>query len=150
MRPISRVEPAAPVGIFQTYSIAAPRETHWRRATCEEAGCDAHRYGWRTVLDVATDRGHNTAEYIRRMSGRRFTEERTGPTAVTFTFPPGQDCFKAADHRVRLDRQEIYVVRGGDWRGNPTGQRRTHARPEHWVEDFAENQDHLITLRERG
>jgi hypothetical protein len=150
MRPISRVEPVADVGSYQTYAVAAPAATHWRRATCAEVECDGWTHGWRTVLDLADADGANRAQYIRAMSGRRFTETRAGDTLAAFDFPPGQACFRAPTHRVRLDRQELYVVRGGDWRGNPTGRSRQHTRPELWVEDFAENQDRLITLRGRG
>jgi hypothetical protein len=150
MRPLTRIPPAGPVQAYRTYAVAAPAATHWRRATCVEVECGAWARGWRTVLDMADAEQANRALYIRTMSGRRFTEARTGPSEVTFSFPPGQPCFRAAEHRVRTARPELYVVRAGDWRGNPTGWKRQHTRPEHWVEDFAENQDALRTRYERG
>ena len=85
------------------------------------------------------------------MSGRRFTEERDATGLTVFTFEAGQEGFASPNpqeyghqnHRKRLDRMEHYIERGGDWRGNPTGMKRVHTRPEFWVESFSENQDRL-------
>jgi hypothetical protein len=67
---------------------------------------------------------------------------------VEFVYKPGQRCF--AEHTKRLDRQELFTVRGGDHRGNPKGTpTRTHTRPEFWVEEFAETQDKIIKALER-
>jgi hypothetical protein len=40
------------------------------------------------------------------------------------------------------------MVRPGDWRG--LGRPRTHARPEHWVEEFQENQQWIRDRQEAG
>ena len=89
------------------------------------------------MVDESTEMGQKQAHYIRRLSGRIFTE---GPRDVMtlFTFPPGEECFR--EHTVRLDREEVYVVRGGDWRGNPRKEHRTHDTADNWVEDFSEHQ----------
>ena len=90
------------------------------------------------------------AWYIRNQSGRRFTEDRDqAPGLTVFVFEAGQTCFDAGRHQTRLERPELYIVRGGDWRGH-TGNERKHTRPEHWVEDFAEHQQQLADRIKKG
>ncbi|MET8987759.1 hypothetical protein ABZW49_20120 [Nonomuraea wenchangensis] len=148
MRPLTRITPALPVQAFQTYQVVAPPATHWRAATCAEADCPAYLHGWRSVIDERTDLGQKQAHYIRRESGRRFAEDRDPAGLTVFAFEAGQRCF--APHQVRTARPEVYLVRGGDWRGNPTGQVRRHANAEDWVEDFQEHQGRLAETIERG
>lgn len=136
-----RIQPAMPVSAYRTFAVTAPLATHFRKATCEEAECPAYLHGWVTRVQNSEQ-----ADYIRRHSGRSFEETEPG----VFVFKPGQVCFGAADHRVRLEREEHYLVRSGDWRGNPDGQIRKHTNSAHWVEEFAEHQDWLKTLKERG
>jgi hypothetical protein len=146
MRPVNRVTPALGVHQTQSFEILAPTETHQRKATCTEVDCGAQANGWVSKIDESSPLGQRQAHYIRKESGRRFTETRD-PTGLTlFTFPAGQTCF--GGHTVALDRPEFYIVRDGDWRGNPTGRRREHDRPEHWVEDFAQHQQSLIRASE--
>ncbi len=149
MQRLNRVTPAMPAGAYKTYTIAAPLATHWVAATCEQAGCRAWQVGWRTIVDEATDLGAAQAAYIRGDRSRGHTEHRDGPLTV-FAFPAGQRCFRAADHRRRLDRPERYVVRGGDWRGNPDGRAYTHSGPDAWVDDFATHQQHITDKLGRG
>jgi len=127
--------------------MLAPVATHHRVATCAEAGCLRHQLGWQTVLDERTPDGARRAHYIRTAAGRTFREHPDPSGLVVFTFPPGQRCFTR--HHIPLEREPIYVVRGGDWRAH-TGQRRVHARPEHWVEDFSTNQDKISKIVQRG
>ena len=68
---------------------------------------------------------------------------------TVFVFDAGQPCFQAGQHRAPLEREPLYVVRGGDSRGNPTRFRRVHASADSWVDDFATNQDHLNTAAQR-
>jgi hypothetical protein len=136
-----RIPPALPAHLMRTYRVAAPLATHYRPGTCEEAGCAAWEHGWETVTDEGTDLGRRQADYIRRESGRGFTEDRDEGGLTRFVFGAGQQCF--AGHRVRNERPERYLVTGGDWRGNPTGERREHKRPGLWQEDFEENQARL-------
>ena len=145
-RPVNRIPPQLPVHAMRTYSVDAPRATHWRDATCAEVDCEAWRSGWLTIVDerpeTVTELGARQAAYIRGQSGRSYVEARDGQTGHTvFDFAAGQTCFSR--HRVRLDRLEVYRVRGGDFRGNPTGENRVHDAPEHWLEDFAEHQQQL-------
>jgi hypothetical protein len=141
MRPLTRITPGLPASAYKTYQILSPLSTHYRDGSCDEAGCLALRHGWQTSVDEATELGQRQAHYIRRLSGRRFAERRTELGLTAFTFEPGQKCFAA--HKVSLARPEIFVVKGGDWRGNPRGDRRIHSSADSWVDDFGTHQDRL-------
>lgn len=141
-------QPRLPASQMQTYSVIAPKDTHWRQATCEEANCVHYQTGWRNIVDERTQLGQAQAHFVRKESRRSFTEERGEDGLTTFSFSAGQPCFTR--HQIKLDRQELYLVRGGDSRGNPTGFRRQHTRPLDWVEDMQENQDRLRSAIERG
>jgi hypothetical protein len=134
--------------MYQTFQIKSPKATHFRPATCAEVECQAAEHGWRSTIDENTVLGQQQAFYIRKQSGRKFTEERNELGLTVFTFANGQECF--AQHETRVQRPELYFVRGGDFRGNPTGERRQHQKAEHWVEEFAENQQRIIDAQERG
>jgi hypothetical protein len=140
----NRIQPTGPVGAYKTYAVTSPLDT-LVRAACEQVDCAAWRLGWRTLVDEATELGRQQAVYIRH-GARRTYRERPGPAGLTeFVFDSGQRCF--AEHRTR---PEIYVVRGGDWRGNPSGERRLHSRPADWVEDFTEHQGRVAEQVEGG
>jgi len=145
---LTRIQPAAGPYAYKTYAIRVPLATHWNVITCADAGCEALEYGWDSIIDEGTDLGRRQARYIRKESGRRFTEARQADGLTRFTFEAGQRCF--AQHRTRNMRPERFIERGGDWRGNPSGDRREHRRPDDWVDSFAEHQDKLRTLAERG
>lgn len=137
-------EMAGPPQAYQSFQIASPVSTHFRTGTCEEAGCLAHQHGWQTSVDESTDLGQRQAYYIRKLAGRKFAERRTELGLTAFVFEAGQKCF--AEHKVPLDRPEIYIVRGGDFRGNPRGDVRRHSGPDAWVNEFAEHQDRLARV----
>lgn len=148
---MNRIEPAMPAAAYKTYAIVAPRSTHWVAATCAEAECAHHLYGWQSVIDETSELGQRQAYYIRKVSGRAYREERRPDGLTTFTFEAGQPCFNAAKHRRRLDRPELYIVRDGDHRGNPRGTApRQHVRAQDWVEDFAEHQQGLADEIKKG
>jgi len=148
-RPVFRVDPKLPVNTMKTYTISAPKNTHFRPATCEEVDCKHHREGWVSAIDESTDLGKAQAYFIRNKSGRHFKENRDqAPGLTMFVFEAGQRCF--AQHDMRLDRPELFIVRDGDHRGNPTGRSKQHARPDDWVEDFAEHQQTLADQIEKG
>lgn len=134
---------------YRTFQVVAPKSTHTRAASCEDVECEAYQRGWRMKLDLNTDLGRSQAQYIKHQSGRAFTVVSQDNGMVELEFRANQPCF--ADHRVRNDLPELYRVKGGDRRGNPLGTAtRVHDRPEHWVEEFAENQDRLARLHEKG
>lgn len=157
---VNRPTPQAPVWAYKTYVIKAPLRTHWRKATCAEYACRAFREGWKSVVPSDSPQ----AQYIRARSGRHFTEypavqydETTGQEVpligmTCFDFPPGQQGFAGPEHdghRIPLERDPLFIVRDGDHRGNPTGFRRQHTKPEFWVEDFATHQQHRADLKNK-
>lgn len=144
-----RLASRLPAQAYKTYQVIAPISTHFRPATCSEVECRAHTQGWRTVIDEGTGMGQRQAHYIRKDSGRKFTEERTGLTMTTFVFEADQRCFTT--HQVRLGLPEHYLVRDGDHRGNPLGTKpRRHTGPEEWLEDFSDHQDRITQAIEKG
>ncbi|MFK0018192.1 hypothetical protein [Streptomyces sp. NPDC090798] len=141
---VNRIDPAMPVGAYQTYSITAPQDTTIV-AACEQVACPAWLNGWDSVIDERTELGQRQAAYIRGQSRRTFREQKRGDGLTVFRFEAHQRCFE--EHRTR---PEIYLVRDGDWRGNPTGRQRQHTRPADWVEDMTENQGRIVDLQEKG
>ena len=115
----------------------------------------------RELLEAAEEIRKKTVDhfalthYIRKNSGRRFVESRVlsdeGVPLTAFRFEAGQRCFRADEHRARLERPEIYLVRDGDWRGNPRGtEPRRHASAADWVDDFANHQETLANRLKEG
>ncbi len=139
-RQLNRASPKLEVAKMVTYAVKSPRSTHTRPGTCEAARCKAFRIGFRLTLPANSDRIAHAKQFIKgELDGikRSFTLERDG-NLVHLWFPKGTPCTRATKHRVSLQRPELYVVRGGDWRGN-TGTIRKHKVADHWVEDFEEN-----------
>ncbi|MFH8336967.1 hypothetical protein [Streptomyces sp. AM6-12] len=146
-----RIEPQMPAAAYKTYAIVAPKSTHWVGATCAEVDCAHYLNGWQSVIDEATELGQRQAHYIRKQSGRAYREERRPDGLTAFTFEAGQPCFNAAKHQKRTGRPELYIVRDGDYRGNPRGtQTRQHVHAADWVEDFAEHQQGLADEIKKG
>lgn len=145
-----RIEPNMPPGAYQTFQVSSPIQTHWRPATCAEAECPHYLSGWRTDIDETTDLGAAQAYYIRHDRSRRHVEDKLPDGRTSFTFEAGQPCFQASQHKVPLGRPELFVVRGGDWRGNPTGESYQHTSAESWLDQFACHQDKLAETIERG
>lgn len=144
-----RLDPQGPAEAYKTYHLAAPIQTHYRPATCGEVDCQQQANGWRTPVDESTDLGQRQAHYIRAEAGRRFTEERNEAGLTVFTFAAGQACF--AQHQTSLDREPVFFVADGDWRGNPYGTRPyRHANAADWIEDFGGHQQDLADRIERG
>jgi len=149
---VPRFDPAGPAALYKTYKVSAPRQTHFRQATCEEAACENYARGWVTIVDERTELGQRQAHFIRHDRTRRHAEIKTIDSALTeFVFEAGQTCFAASLHRVRTDRPDRLAVLGGDFRGNPAGiPARVHTRPEFFVEDWQEALDGARTAQERG
>lgn len=151
MRPIFRPEPLGSPEGYKTYAISAPLATHWRKASCEEIDCEHWRNGWQSIVDEKDARGMAVARYIRKESGRGFHTERLEDGRTCFIFLPGQMCFSAGSdsHRVQI-REENFILRSGDYRGNPDGRSLTFPGARDWVDDFGEHQDRIATAIERG
>lgn len=140
----NRIEPAGPAGAYETFQIKTPRGPEFERpATCQDVECPAWANGWITRVPATDDMLARLRE-----SGRAWASVDQDGGEWVFTFPPGTECFASSTHRktVSPELPQLFVVRDGDWRGNPTGRTRIHTRPEDWVEDF---QEHTEAVRER-
>lgn len=146
-RPTVFPDTKIPVQAMQTFHIAAPIETHYRVVTCAQAECGAHQRGWVSSIDDTTPLGQAQAGYIRARSERVFTEDRAEDGTLMFIFPPGQRCF--TEHRVSLEREPVFLVRGGDHRGT-VGVPRFFNSGEAWRDALATDLDRLRTIKERG
>lgn len=143
---LNRIEPALPAAAMKTYRISAPLATHWRPATCEEVDCAHYTGGWATTVMV-----DSADEAAIRGSGRHWAARELQPGGfVRYTFPPGQPCFAASAHKLRVDRAETYLLQGGDYRGNPRGLPARALSPQDWLDDFGEHQERLADQVQRG
>lgn len=146
-----RLEPALPAEHMRTYEIRAPIKTHFRPATCAEIQCPGHVNGWCSLIDETAELGQRQAHYIRKVSGRRFTERSLPNNLTEFTFEAGQSCFRSGEHQTSLERPPIYIIRDGDWRGNPRAtDPRVHRRADDWVDDFANHQQGIADKQQEG
>jgi hypothetical protein len=137
----------APVHTMRTYQIDQPLNTHYRRASCAEVECRNYTRGWVMGYDLTDPQAAAAARWIRDHSGRTFSAKLT-PGKVVLTFPAGQTCFRK--HRVPLQREPFYVVRNGDFRGNPKRERVVHKSADTFVDQWENDLDRLNTVRERG
>jgi hypothetical protein len=142
---VFRPQPKMAITAYKTYAVRVPRSTHTERISCTAAECDQHRDGWRTVLDTAEAAQLQLARWIRDECRRSFSWSMAG-TVVTFDFPAGQTCFR--EHRRQI-RPGLYVVRDGDYRGNPSGWKATMTERA-WVDDFGEHQQTLADEQKKG
>ena len=147
MQSVFRLQPQGRVDQYKTYQILKPVATHFRKATCADVECEHWMLGFKTIIDESSELGRDQGDYIRTQSGRHFTESRAGALTV-FEFPPGQRCF--GSHQKPLDREPLWIVKDGDWRGNPTGHRLQHKSGTDWVDDFGEHQEKLHDQIEKG
>ncbi len=163
---LGRLAPVGEVWQYQTYTI---RDAGDRTvvAACKDVGCPAWAHGWESAFNESDACGSTAtvqvmqqcarvrlgqgvcpgcgARYVRLESGRDFTEQHTEQGVTVFRFAAFQRCFRNHHTSPRL-----YVRRHGDWRGNPSGARYRHTRPQDWVEDFAENQQRLLAEIRKG
>lgn len=144
---LSRPAPLMAPQAYKTYAVVSPIPTHWRPATCAEVDCPHYLNGWRTRIENLTPDLLHAA----KTSGRRYTVQQIAAGESYLVFAAGQLCFASSRHSKKLDRPPLYVVRDGDWRGNPRRTRdRVHLNPANWVEDFAEHQQVLADEIEKG
>lgn len=146
---VSHFAPAMPPSAYKTYGAAFPLRTHWRKASCEEVGCEAYLSGWKTLLDEATEQGQYHAATIKSLRGYKYTVLSMPSGLTEYSFPAGQKCFRASTHRIQLARPGRFYVYHGDFRAR-AGAPRVHHNTADWVEDFAEHQDRLITAIGKG
>ncbi|GAA2199945.1 hypothetical protein GCM10009787_48920 [Streptomyces bangladeshensis] len=132
---------------YKTYAMVSPLSSHFRPATCAEVDCPHYLNGWRVRVEGLAPQDIHAA----KTSGRRWIEQRVADGETWLVFEAGQPCFKASQHRTRVDRPPLYIVRDGDHRGNPRGTKaRLHQRAADWQEDFAEHQQKLADEIRKG
>jgi hypothetical protein len=125
------------------FVFRAPKATHFGRISCEQARCAGHTYGWRTkILEGDGGLGDAQAHYIRKQSGRRFTEERAPDGLTVFTFEPGQTCFLQSSHYGRLDRPPRFYL--------GTVDQMREVSPQGWHDAFGEDRERVAQLVRRG
>jgi hypothetical protein len=151
--------PAADQRGWQTFSTVVHGPGITETCTCEQAGCDKFRNGWRVALDESIPIAAHRARYLRTVSRRRHVETREAETVAVFTFEPGVPCF--SDHRDargravfeavfhrRQVRDTLHLVSAGhsvavgeqiNATGRPDRIVRTHTRPQDWAEHAAES-----------
>ena len=142
---MNRITPNLDPMQYDSYIVRAPVETHFRDASCQEVDCLNLANGWHTYVDERTTLGQMQSHYIRNVSGRFFTETLGEDRQTDFWFPAGQRCF--VQHRVRLDRPELFGLKAGDWR---VGGRPREVTGGEWLDRFAENQFKLRDMQQRG
>lgn len=140
-----RAAPLLDAHNMKTYQMAQPLATHWRPATCAEVDCPNWLNGWRVRVDGLSPQLLHAAT----SSGRRYARLDVAEGEAWLVFEAGQPCFAATTHRVLVGRPQRFFERGGDWRGNPRGERR-ELSAENWVDSFANHQDRIATRIERG
>jgi hypothetical protein len=142
---LMRAAPLLPAEHVKTYQVAQPLATHWRPATCAEVDCANYASGWRVRVEGLAPQLLHAATH----SGRKFTRLDAAEGETWLVFEAGQPCFATATHRILVGRPQRYFERGGDWRGNPRGERRELNQAD-WTDSFATHQDRLATAIERG
>ena len=140
---INRPQPKMATHKYRTYRIAAPA-SHWRTVSCQEFDCQAYREGWSySKADLIAE----NLLYKVTHAGRKWKEIDLGNGPWIYFFP-GQKCFQAPTHRV-LERPEIYVTGRGDFRSFSLRQAQVLSG-ENWLDHFANHQDKLKTIQDRG
>ena len=95
------------------FTILRPKMSHWQGAACKEVNCFQQERGWTTTVNETNRLGQLQAHYIRKESGRHFSERREGGALdglTVFDFPPGQECFRT--HRRPLEKLAIPTING--------------------------------------
>lgn len=143
MIPLPMADPDA----YKTYQVAAPLDTHFRKATCAEVDCPHYLEGWSFHVEAMLSLNPRW-EHAARNSGRNFAEVSYGEGQTWLIFEAGQPCFAASEHRKRLDRIDRFVIGGGHLAAEIG--RRVEVSPQSFVDDFGENQQNLAEIEQRG
>jgi hypothetical protein len=133
---------------YQTYQIAAPHQTHYRPATCEEVDCERYLNGWRVDVQALSEQQRHAII----TSCYQFTQvdevDDAGVQLIFWEFAAGQRCFQASNHQLPSGRPALFLVRQGDYRASKVIHQ--YRDPESWRDDFAEHQDKWATIAQRG
>jgi len=145
---LNRIAPLMGPESYKTYAVVSPLSTHFRKATCAEADCAYYRDGFQVRVEGLAPQVLHAVQH----SGRKYTVQKVAEGETYLAFEAGQPCLRAALHRVRVsDRPPLYVVRDGDWRGNPRRTKdRVHHTPDNWLDDFADHQQRIVDEIAKG
>lgn len=144
-RRVNRAEPVGPTHAYQTYSIQAPLETHFVKATCPEVDCKEYKEGWTLRVQHLNDRLWAAIKNSKRRYRRMDLTAEEG----YLIFEPGQLCFQVDQHKRKLERPEFYLVGRGDWRSfRPRNA--TQLKTGLWLEHLYEHLDLIKQLNKRG
>lgn len=99
----------------QRFKVLQPLTTHYGWVSCRDFDCEQFLLGFQLVLPLESDQTawmrsirDKVVQVAVDQAGQPvrhrywFTEELTPDGLVTFTFPPGQPCFRASQHRWHI------------------------------------------------
>ena len=148
---LTRIDPKGPAAAYRTFRAVRPRDTHTRKATCEEFGCERWEASWMVALDLSVPRHRQMARDITHGPVKRSYRlvQLPGGQWIELHFPPHTECFASqlGHHRVPI-RPPVLLAYRGDWR-QQLSRTQVMAMPE-WLERFSENQDQVKTRVQRG
>jgi hypothetical protein len=139
-----RFSPAGLPQDYRTFQIHQPTIDTERPATCEEVDCEPFLKGWQLTVPIGSQ-----DEHIIRNQNRPFQKEVVGGM-ITFRFAPGTNCFRSSTHRVVRERPALFVVREGDYRGNPRGTAPKVVQPNEWRDRMIEDAEAVRERIEKG
>lgn len=136
-------QPAGDPRSYKTFGIRAPLSTHFRKATCEEVDCADWRYGWKLRWDVLSESDRHLITHC----GRKYVIDQEW-----IIFEAGQPCFRFDVHRTRVDRPELYLVKGShmSMASRHAGGAMQHKNVEDWIDDFQNTTDKVVQQLKEG
>ena len=115
------------------YQVTWPKESHWRRATCDEVDCPRYLLGWTTTVEADSPQ----YDFVRADKERHYRAEVTGDGLITLHYPAGQRCF-GSNHWAKIDPERGPWLTKNLW-GLEAGRVEHNAmEPARWVDEFNE------------
>jgi len=112
------------------YQITWNKDTHFRRATCEEVDCTQFLNGWVTNVII----GSPQDQYIRQDKSRKSVAVKVDEANIEYYYESGQQCFRT--HSVKIDRAPFFTV---NQPGKETGRlHRANIDFDEWTDRFNE------------
>lgn len=154
--PLSRPTPRMDPGRYKTYAVVSPLSSHFRPATCAEVDCPHWLHGWGVrITEIPPEDQAAVREATYTLNGKQYrysyVEQEMEPGKPWLLFKPGQPCFKARWHRKRIEKEPLFLIRGGDHRttapGSDSGR---ELSAQSWVDDFGEHTQRLADEIEKG
>ena len=86
------------------YQITWPKDTHFRKATCEEVECPHFIKGWITRVVI----GSPQDQYIKQDKTRNQVGVKTSEGQIDYYYEPGQQCFRT--HTTKVERAPFFTL----------------------------------------